>query len=250
MTLLLSKTSVEKSRIARTSGLAAVFVGILLLAAFSTPAVAQEIRYSWLDISILGQDFGRTGSQIPIVGQTVDVSADDGTGVRFRGSIGTWNNFYLFADYGSSDIDVSAVVTNTQGVFTADDEFDFTSIRGGIGYRYSIGFASDVYAEASFDTLNLDFGSFAGESFDFDEQDLGFSLGIRKMFGDNFEANAYGRYSAVGDVNLNTLGIDSDLLFGAGFGYTLIRGLSIIGDFEVGEFSRWSVGFRLDLDEN
>jgi hypothetical protein len=30
----------------------------------------------------------------------------------------------------------------------------------------------------------------------------------------------------------------------------VIRGLSIVGDYESGEISSWSVGFRLDLDED
>jgi hypothetical protein len=43
--------------------------------------------------------------------------------------------------------------------------------------------------------------------------------------------------------------MDADTLFGVGFGYELIRGLSITGDYESGEFSSWNIGFRLDLDE-
>ena len=43
---------------------------------------------------------------------------------------------------------------------------------------------------------------------------------------------------------------DEDTLFGAGFGWQIIRGLSIVGDYEAGEFSNWSIGFRLDLDED
>ena len=57
--------------------------------------------------------------------------------------------------------------------------------------------------------------------------------------------------SNVGDVDLNSPAgsFDADTLFGAGFGYELVRGLSITGDYESGEFTNWSIGFRLDLDE-
>ena len=98
--------------------------------------------------------------------------------------------------------------------------------------------------------LDFDFGSFAGENFDMDAQDVGVAIGIRKMFGDDLQLRLYGRYSAVGKADLKTLEFDNDTLVGAGFGFTLIRGLSIVGDFETGEFSNWSIGFRLDLDED
>ena len=70
------------------------------------------------------------------------------------------------------------------------------------------------------------------------------------MLNDELELRAYGRYTSVGDVDLNTSIFDEDTLFGAGFGWQIVRGLSIVGDYEAGEFSNWSVGFRLDLDED
>jgi hypothetical protein len=132
------------------------------------------------------------------------------------------------------------------------DEFDYTQIRGGIGLKFPLTYKMDIYGELSYDSLDLDFGSLVGEDFDTDGQDIGGALGIRAMFGDNLELRAYGRYTNVGDVDLNNPEgtMDADTLFGFGFGYTLIRGLSITGDFESGEFSSWNIGFRLDLDED
>ena len=222
----------------------------LLLVVGCGSAGAQEIRYSWLDLSYMGQDFDRMGSQVPIPGQSVDIDGQDGDGVRFRGSIGLWNNLYLFMDYGSTDIDVNAIVTNSQGTFPAEDKFDYTTIRGGIGFRYPVAFSTDVYGELSYDSLDLDLGSFALENFDMNEKDIGAAIGVRHMLNDDIELRAYGRFTNVGDANLNTLAFDSDTLFGAGIGWTLIRGLSIQADYESGEFSAWSIGFRLDLDED
>ena len=62
---------------------------------------------------------------MPIPGQSVEVAASDGKGVRFRGSLGTWKNLYLYVNYASTDISVDAIITNEQGVFVSDDEFDF-----------------------------------------------------------------------------------------------------------------------------
>ena len=228
----------------RVAGLA------LVLAAFANTATAQEVRYSWMDLSFMAQDFDRQGSQEPIVGQTVDVDASDGQGVRFRGSVGTWHNLYAFVGYGSTDIDVMAVVTNDQGMFPAEDTFDLTTIRGGAGVRIPIGFSTDVFLEASYDSVDLDFGSFAGESFDADDQDIGGALGVRSMVTDDLELRAWGRYSNHETVDLETREFSTGFVYGAGFGWQIVRGLSIVADYESGQFANWSLGFRLDLDED
>lgn len=225
---------------------------VLLLVCGPGLVNAQELRYSWMDMSFMGQDVSRSGALTPLPGQTVDISATDGTGVRFRGSIGTWKNLYLMFDYGSTDIDLTGTVTNTGTGFVElfEDEFDYTTIRGGIGLKYSIGFNTDVVGELTYDSLDFDFGSFAGENFDMDRQEMGAAIGVRTLFGDNFEGNLHVRYSNLGDADLTTGFFDSDVLFGAGLAWQFIRGLHLIFEYEAGEFSNYTLGFRLDLDEN
>jgi hypothetical protein len=226
-------------------------LSILLSAGLSSPAMAQEVRYKWLDLSFMAQSSDLAGSALtPVPDQFVDINTSDGNGIRFRGSIGTWHNMYLFMDYGSADIDVSAFVVSPLVPLgqTAVDEFDFTTIRGGIGLKYTIGNATDVYGEITYDSADFDFGSFALENFDTGDKDLGGALGIRRMMNDDIEVRAHARYTNVGDVDLNTLYFDADVLYGVGFGWQVVRGFSIVGDYESGELSSWSIGFRLDLD--
>ncbi len=242
-------------RIGITLGTLAKCTAALLLTMGSSAALAQDVRYSWFEVSFVAQDVDKDGSMTDAaIGQTVDFSTSDGSGIKFRGSVGTWNNLFAFVDFNSSDVDVDALVSNALGQFPAQDEFDFTAIRGGIGYKWSLNFKTDLFAAVSFDSTDLDFGSFAGEDFDADDKDLGATVGVRSMIGDKLELRAHARYSDVGDVDLtafqNTGQFDDDTLFGVGFGYLLIRGLSITGDFETGEFSSWNIGFRLDLDED
>lgn len=226
-------------------------LAVLLLLAGCSTALAQDVRYSWLDISFVQQDVGRDGSFTDVLlGQTVDISTKDGNGIKFRGSVGTWKNLFAFIDYSSTDIDVAALVSNAQGQFPAEDEFDFTTVRGGVGLKWSLTARTDVYGAVTYDTTDFDFGSFAGENFDTDDQAVGATIGLRSMIQDKIELRANVRYSGAADVDLNTGDMDSDTLFGAGFGYELIRGLSITGDVESGEFSSWNIGFRLDLDED
>ncbi len=229
-------------------------VGTMLSVALASTAMAQEVRYSWVEISYVQQNTDVKGTrQTPVPGQIVNVTGVDGSGIKFRASAGTWHNLYMFIDFASTDMDVFAVVTNDMGEFPAEpDEFDYTTLRAGLGFRVPIGLgrATDLYGEVTYDSINLDFGSFAGEDFDTNNKDVGAALGIRAMLSDNFEVRAYGRYTNHGDVDLTSGEFDADGVYGAGIGWQIVRGFSIVADYESGEFGRWSVGFRLDLDED
>jgi hypothetical protein len=252
MKLLPAQATDNDDGVATSLARACSSLAFLVLLGAGDAAIAQDIRYSWIDMSFMAQDVGRAGSLTPLPGQTVDIAVSDGAGVRFRGSVGTWRNFYLMFDYGSTDIDLTGAVTNTNTGFVQafEDEFDYTTIRGGIGLKFSLLYATDIYGELTYDSLDFDFGSFAGENFDMDRQEPGGTLGVRTILGEVFEARLHARYTALGDADLTTGLFDSDVLYGAGFAWEVIRGLSIVGDYEVGEFSSWSVGFRLDLDED
>jgi hypothetical protein len=229
-----------------------MLLSFLLLVGTGGFANAQEIRYSWMDMSYMAQDVSRSGT-LPSPGvpnQFVDINVTDGAGIRFRGSLGTWYGFYLMVDYASTDIDLTGTVRNPNVSQGFSDEFDYTAVRGGIGLKFSIFDNTDLYGELTYDSLDFDFGSFARENFDMGRQEPGGTLGVRTLFGDNFQVGLYGRYTAVGDADLTTGVFDTDTLFGVGFAWQIIRGLSLVADYESGEFSNWSVGFRLDLDED
>ena len=251
---MMSQLTVQRSSIAITASSLRrplLALGVVFAALASGTAGAQELRYSWLDLSFTAQDVDRQGiQQTPVPGQTTELDASDGDGVRFRGSFGTWYNLYGFGEYISSDIDADVVVRNDQGDFPASDEFDLTTIRGGIGWRFPVGFATDLYAELAFDSIDYDFGSFAGEDFDADNQDVGAALGIRHMLNDDIQVYAYGRYSNHAELDLDTLEFDAGAFYGAGVVWEIVRGLSVVADYESGEITTWSVGFRLDLDED
>jgi len=224
----------------------------LALVTISHSAAAQEVRYSWLDMSFMAQDVDHAGF-LPSPGipdQIVNIAVTDGSGVRFRGSLGTWKGFYLMVDYSSSDIDLTGSVTNPTFTDDFEDEFDYTSIRGGIGLKYSIFEATDIYGEITYDSLDLDFGSFAGEDFDMGRREAGATFGARTMFGDHFQMELRVRYPDVGNADLTSGFLDPDTLFGAGLAWEIIRGLWIVGDVEAGETTSWSMGFRVDFDEN
>jgi Outer membrane protein beta-barrel domain len=248
--MLSQRTGSQSSSRFTARAVARVAVALLCVTG-SSVALAQEVRWSWFEVSFVQQDISQQGSKTDLVlGQTVDVDAKDGSGIKFRASLGTWRNMFAFVDFNSSDITVDAVVSNAGGVFPATDEFDYTAIRGGVGLKWSMTHSTDLYGAVSYDSTDFDFGSFAGENFDTGDKGIGAEFGVRSMFGDKLELRFRARYSGVGAVDLSTGVLDSDTLFGVGFGYELVRGLSIVGDFETGEFGSYNLGFRLDLSED
>lgn len=220
----------------------------LLASALPLAAGAQELSYAWFDIAYVAQDIGKSGLQGDEV-QNVALNTDDGDGVRFRGNVGLFNNFYLFGDFTSSNIDDSAIVTNPQGSFPATDEFDVSTLRGGVGYSYPLNVTNHVVAELSYERLEFDFGSFSGEDFDAEDTGVGARIGWRNRLAPKFEVGAHARYTSVGDVDLTNGDFDSDVLVGLGAAWTPIRAFSIVADYEAGAIDTWGIGFRLDLDE-
>ena len=125
------------NKLLRTIGVVSSLFGAMALL---NVAAAQDVRYSWFEFGLIGQDIQKEGAQFdPDLNQAVAINASDGGGVRFKGSIGTWKNFYLFMNFETSDPTVEAIVTNPQGSFPAEDKFDLTSLRAGIGSPYSVG---------------------------------------------------------------------------------------------------------------
>ena len=70
------------------------------------------------------------------------------------------------------------------------------------------------------------------------------------MLNDDWEVRAHGRYANGSEVDLNTLEFDAGALFGAGFSWEIVRGFAIVGEYETGDVDSWSLGFRLDMDED
>ena len=233
---------------------ALTLTGLLLgLTAPITSATAQEVRYSWFEFGVAGQDVSRTGTAFdPVNPQTVDVVATDGTGIRFRGSVGTWKNLYAFLDFTSTNPTSTVIVTGPGGPSApAEDEFDLSTIRAGIGLKFALTYKTDVIGEVTYDNVNYDFGNpIPNVDLDIEESDVGALLGLRSMLNDDLEARIHARFTNLGDVDLTTQTFDSDVLFGVGIGWTIVRGLSISVDYESGELATWAVGFRLDLDED
>jgi hypothetical protein len=84
MKLLPAQATDNDDGVATSLARACSSLAFLVLLGAGDAAIAQDIRYSWIDMSFMAQDVGRAGSLTPLPGQTVDIAVSDGAGVRRR----------------------------------------------------------------------------------------------------------------------------------------------------------------------
>ena len=165
---------------------------------------ASELTYTYVDFQAVATSGGQTGQKVPVPGQTVAAETEDGDGISIGGSVAIGQRFFAGGRFQTSVIDVNAVVTNPFGVTTAQDNFDLIQSRLAFGYYREMKENFDLTAELSLDSVEYDFGSFAGESFDMRDEGVGIRLGFRWNPRVPLEVSGYAHYSPVGKADLTT----------------------------------------------
>ena len=214
---------------------------------FAASAAASELSYTFLDFQVVGHSIDAIGSQSPVAGQTVDVSAADGIGISISGSLAIGQHFYASGTFQSSIVDVTSVITNPLGVTDVEDEFDLIQSRLVLGYQRELGENFDLLFEVSFDSTDYDFGSFAGESFDADDTGYGAAVGFRWNPHPSFEVFAMSRLSSIGEVNLDLLEFDNDVLFNTGVRWYFFEDLGLSVDYEAGSVDTLRISMRFSF---
>lgn len=208
---------------------------------------ASELSYTFLDFQSLNQSIEAAGVQSPVPLQTVGVTAGDGDGIAVGGSVAAGSKFYIAGAYRSSIVDVRGIVESPLTSVIVDDEFDLTAGRLSLGFLHAIGETLDLIAEVSYDTVNYDFGSLAGENFDLDDSGAGAQVGFRWNPMPSFELFAFGRHSTVGKANLSALELESDTTAHAGFRWYFFRDLGIGFEYENGPVETTTISMRFSF---
>jgi len=177
----------------------------------SAVALADSPSYSYIQASYVDIDVDFGGG--------IDGSAD-GDGFGVGGSVELNDNWHIFADYMSTELESVLDV-------------DITTIGG--GYRRGISDTTDVFAELGYAKIDLQgFG---------DDSGLTARVGIRSMISSSLEV-----YGSVGTLDFDD--VDWGTEFGAGLWYT------VSGNFAVGADARFSddvtrlgIGVRLYFDK-
>jgi hypothetical protein len=212
-------------------------------------AGASELSYTFVDFGALGVDGTATGVQSPIPGQVVEVGSGEGDGLTVSGSLAIGQRFYLSGGYESAVMDVEALVSSPLAVIVVGGSYDLIASRTAVGYVHPIGDTFDAIAEISYDTLEYDFGSFAGENFDVSEGGAGIGVGMRWNPRSTLEVFAMAHGSAVGEADLSTGEVDSGVRFSAGLRWYFFEDLGVGFRYESGDFDSMTISMRFGFGE-
>jgi hypothetical protein len=179
--------------------------------------------------------------------QTVTVTTEDGDGISVGGSVAIGERFYFVGSYQSAIIDVTGEVVNLLGVTPVDDNFDFVVTGLGFGYVKELRPTLDLNAELTYDAVDYDFGSFAGEDFDTNDGGAGAKIGLRWNPVEPLEVSGFVRWSPVGKPDFTAQTLDSDTLIGVGVSWYFIEDLGVGVNYETGAVDTLTVSMRFSF---
>ena len=176
------------------------FVSFLLLMVFSAGAAAQGagsasgLKYTYVEVGYSQLNF--------------DSPDADGDGLGIGGSYALTDQFHLFADYSTADLDF---------------DIDATELDLGFGFNTPITDTIDVVATLSYVYVEFEQASFGSE----DDTGLGGGIGLRALVNPKFEL-----FGGVEYVDLSDFGSDTALGLGGHYNFN--------EQFAVGLAGSWS----------
>lgn len=169
----------------------ALIIGFL---AFSASAGAQGFDYNWLSFGYGMVEFD-------------DVNVD-GDGFGLDGSLAINEDFHVFGEYETADLDFG---------------FDATTFSAGVGYNTEMSPTVDAFARLSYEYVEID-GPVVGSN---DETGFGFGVGLRFAAGTDVELNAGIDYVDYGSSG----GDDTALTLGGLYSFTPAFALGLAGSW-------------------
>jgi hypothetical protein len=210
---------------------------------------AADLDYSFVDFGAVGLQGGLQGIKAPTPTQTVAIDTNTGEGLMVAGSLGVGERFYLRGSYDSAVIDVDAVVQSPLALVRTGGNFDRTVSRAAFGLHHSFNRKLDGFAEITWDSVNYDFGSFAGESFDAKDSGAGFGVGVRWSATDALEIHAAVHASPVGDVDLTSSTLSSGAETTVGLRYYFFQDLGFGVELRSGDVDALTLSMRFGFGE-
>lgn len=228
-------------------GAAALF----LLAALPAHAATER---SYLDVRLLGTSGGGAFSAPDGTGGTLESDVDTGLGWGLRGAWAFAPRWHLYGEWGTSNttLDVTRLDAGGATLATEESDFDLDRISVGVGYSWPLDDGWSVYGRLTWDLVEYgDFDEFELDGFgtvvidDEDDSGLGATIGAQWVSG-AWEFDAWGRYTSVGELAQDGVGVKFDNDFGGGARavYNFTDSLSLGADYELQDIDTWSIVFR------
>jgi hypothetical protein len=212
-------------------------------------AAASDLSYTFIDFQAISNSTDFTGSQSPVPAQTVDVVTEDGDGIAIAGSVAIGERFFFDGGFLTSIVDVRGVISNPFVSTEVTDNFDLIQSRFGLGYQREIRPNLDLVFAISYDSMEFDFGSFAGENFDMQDSGAGARIGFRYNPRPELELYGHAHFSAVGEADLTLGEFDSDTRLRLGVLWYFFEDLGIGFDYEAGEVNTFSISMRFSFGD-
>lgn len=220
-----------------------------LAALLVAPISAQELTYSYVDIGAVVPGPDVAGVQSPVPDQTVTARSGEGEGLLVGGSLGIGQRFFAAGSFSSSVVDVNATVASSLTTVTVQDNYDLVRTRIAFGYFRELAETLDLVAAASYDTIDYDFGSFAGENFDVDDSGAAFELGMRWHPRPQLELFAFGRLSSIGKVDIASRGTSSGVELETGARWTFFEDLGLAVAYATGDVEALTLSMRFGFGD-
>jgi hypothetical protein len=177
------------------------------------------------------------------------VQTEDGDGIGIAGAVAIGQRFYAGGRFQTAIVDIAGVVENPLGVTRVEDNFDVVESRLTFGYYKELGDNLDFIAELSVDSMEFDFGSFAGENFDLQDEGVGGRVGFRWNPHTPLEISGYAHYSPVGKANFATRELEAATSVGLGAMWYFFEDLGIGLEYVSGELDSVAFSMRFSFGD-
>ena len=175
---------------------------------------------------------------------TFDLETDSGGGGFIGGAWEFWQNTHLFGEYSSTGQELEI----SDGIDTAQGDFDVVRWRVGVGYAYSFSPTASFYGRLSFD--NAELKDLRVASFDLDanvdDDGIGGEVGMIWAATEVLHLQGHVRYTSVGEVvTEGSDTFDSDTLIGLNGRWYFRPNIAFMTGYEFGKITTWNLGVRL-----
>lgn len=222
-------------------------LALAVTVALGAPAAAgaQDLGFNYVEGGFIGgfvNDVEESGT-ITDNGSTLELESDSGSGGFIGGAWQFWENMHLFGEYGlsSQELEVS------DGIDTAEGDFDLVRWRIGVGYAYPFSPEIALYGRLSFDKVELKDVQVTGFNLDIDADDdgIGGEVGMIWAATPAIHLQGHVRYTSVGAVATDGSGtFDSDTLVGLNGRWYFRPDFALVTGYEFGGITTWNLGVR------